>query len=939
MTKTFFFSIVMDYKQNNSKMSKLQILIKELGKPYSDLKFLLTCFREVLIENGEAEVAAVMPWIGDRNSQNAGHFSQKHFNMYSVCFQLLNLAETNGAVQQRRKTEEGNSLLATNGLWANSIKLLKEKGIAEDKILESFNNISIQPVLTAHPTEAKRPVILKRYRELYLLLVKRENSMYNSYELQENREEMKRIISSIWHIDEFYMEKPTVENELDNAIHYFVNVFPEVVPLLNRRLVQAWEFSGFDATPLIENNNFPRLKFGTWIGGDRDGHPLVTAEVTKKALHKLRLNAFITAKNELNRLADDLSFYFEISNLPEFMVSRYEDMVADTDNKMKKIIAASKNEAFKLIVQLFINKLPLNIGDSQLFELDDKKGTYDNSKQLLEDLELLKSALLETNYNDIAHQSVNRAIYFIKTFGFHLAELDIRQNSRYYHLALQQLIEKSDPFYAKNIEWTEETKKVFLEKELRSARPFTHDYSQLDTESKNTIECFQLLNNHISKYAHYSIGSLIISMTKSVSDLLTVFILAREAGLTLFRDTMVIKLHVVPLFETIQDLIDSPAILEEYFSYPEVQNSLEYQREVQNLPVKTQEIMIGYSDSNKDGGILASAWFLYKAQKEITEVGKKYGIEIKFFHGKGGSISRGAGPIHWFLRSLPHGTLSGNFKITEQGESIEKKFANKINAVYNLELMLSGNTLNTLLHKMPEEDGDDIAEIMEFMGQESFNTYNELLKNPHFLDFYQEATPIDVIEQSKIGSRPARRTGKRSFSDLRAIPWVFSWGQSRYHITSWYGVGSTLEKMKNKFPEKYEKLKRLIPKNQFIRYVLTNIDTSLASTDKGIMQLYGGLVKNAETRSVVLNLLLQEFEKTQQIMKELLGRPMQERRKSHYYSTQLRAEALNTLHNYQVQYISKWRELQDADADENKEILNQLLLSVNAIANAMGTTG
>ncbi|WP_319592351.1 phosphoenolpyruvate carboxylase [uncultured Draconibacterium sp.] len=920
-------------------MSNLHILIEELGKPYSDLKFLLTCFREVLVENGETELAEVMPWVGEKTPQNADHFSQKHFNMFSVCFQLLNLAETNGAVQQRRKTEEGNSLLSINGLWANSLKLLNKKGIAEDKILKSLKNISIQPVLTAHPTEAKRPVILKKYRELYLLLVKRENSMYNSYELQENREEMKRVISSIWHIDEFYMEKPTIENELDNAIHYFVNVFPEVVQLLNRRLVQAWEFSGYDSASLISENNFPRLKFGTWIGGDRDGHPLVNAAVTSDTLQKLRLNAFITIKKELNRLSDDLSFYFDISNLPPFMLDRFKALVAETGNKSKSIISASRNEAFKLIVQLFINKLPINSGNSRLLELDDEKGSYDNSRQLITDLELLKEALLATRLNDIAHQSVNRTIYFIRTFGFHLAELDIRQNSRYYQLALQQLVEKSDPFNASNLDWTPEAKKKFLEKELHSARPFTQDYSTLDTESKNTIECFQLLNKHISKYAHYSIGSLIVSMTQGANDLLTVYILAREAGLTHFEDTMVMKLQVVPLFETIQDLIDSPAILEEYFSYPEVQNSLEYQRKAQNLPVKTQEVMIGYSDSNKDGGILASAWFLYKAQKEISEVGKKFGIDIKFFHGKGGSISRGAGPIHWFLRSLPHGTLSGNFKITEQGESIEKKFANKINAVYNLELMMAGNTLNTLLHKTPEEDADDIAEIMEFLGQESFNTYTELLQNPHFLDFYQEATPIDVIEQSKIGSRPARRTGKRSFSDLRAIPWVFSWGQSRYHITSWYGVGSTLEKMQKQCPEKYDKLKKLIPKNQFIRYVLTNVDTSLASTDKDIMQLYGSLVKNEETRVEVLNLLLQEFDKTQQIMNELLGRPMKERRKSHYYSTQLRAEALNTLHNYQVHYIKKWREQQDADADENKNILNQLLLSVNAIANAMGTTG
>ncbi|MDX8338813.1 phosphoenolpyruvate carboxylase [Draconibacterium sp. IB214405] len=920
-------------------MSNLQILMEELGKPYSDLKFLLTCFQEVLRENNEPELAEVMPWICDSEKNTTVDFTQKHFHMFSVCFQLLNLAETNGAVQQRRKIEEGNSLTSVNGLWANSIKLLQEKGITENKILDSLKDISIQPVLTAHPTEAKRPVILKKYRELYLLLVKRENSMYNSYELEENRNEMKRVISSIWHIDEFYMEKPTVETELDNVIHYFVNVFPEVVQVLNRRLVQAWEFSGFDEAKLIGNNSFPQLKFGTWIGGDRDGHPLVTADVTRKTLLKLRVNAFLTVKQELNRLADDLSFYFEISELPEQMLDRFKALVAETGGKAKSIVSASKNEAFKLIVKLFINKLPINIGSSQLLKLKDKKGTYQCSKQLIEDLELLKDALLDKNYNDLAYHSVNRTIYFVKTFGFHLAELDIRQNSAYYHKALEQLVNRSDPFKNNNNDWSDAEKKTFLEKELRSARPFSREYRDLETEAKNTIECFQLLNNHISKYANYSIGSLIISMTQSSSDLLTVYILAREAGLTLFKDSMIMRLHVVPLFETIQDLMDSPAILEEYFSYPEVQNSLEYQREQRNLPMKTQEVMIGYSDSNKDGGILASAWFLYKAQKEITEVGRKFGIQIKFFHGKGGSISRGAGPIHWFLRSLPHGTLSGNFKITEQGESIEKKFANKINAAYNLELMLAGNTLNTLLHQNTNDDQDEISDIMEFMGQESFNVYTELLNNPHFLDYYQEATPIDVIEQSKIGSRPARRTGKRSFSDLRAIPWVFSWGQARYHITSWYGVGSTLEKMKAEHPEKYERLKKLIRKNQFVRYVFTNVDTSLASTDKDIMKLYAGLVNNKETRSAILDLLLQELEKTQTLMNELLGRPINERRKNHYYSTQLRAEALIPLHNHQVEYIKKWRAAQNSDASLKNETINQLLLSVNAIANAMGTTG
>jgi phosphoenolpyruvate carboxylase len=928
-----------DFSKKREQMTQLELIKTTLGKPYSDLEFLLICFKEVLMENHEPELSNSIPWISNSDINNESSFTQKHFQMFSVCFQLVNLVETNGAVQNRRKTEEKEAMTAINGLWGNSIALLKDKGINEEKIKSIFKEIEIQPVLTAHPTEAKRPVILKKYRELYLLLVNRENSMYNSYEMQENRNKIKRVISSIWHIDEFYLKKPSIETELDNVIHYFINVFPEIVDILNRRLLQAWEFSGFDSTELIRSNTFPKLKFGTWIGGDRDGHPLVTEEVTKNTLLKLRLNAFLLLKTELLKLSEDLSFYFNISSLPLRAQNRFKEIIAETGNETKPIIAANRNEAFKLFVLLLIQKLPIHIGKAQSFELEEKKGSYNNPEQLLEDLEIVREALVKIHLTDLAYYSVNPTVNLTKTFGFHLAELDIRQNSEYYNNALEQLVEESEQLSSIKLNWSADCKSKFIEKELRSSRPFMHDHSHLPKEAKNTIACMKVLNEHLSKHSFHALGSLIVSMTKSASDLLTIYILAREAGLILLDKTLIIKLHVVPLFETIQDLIESPAILEKYFSYPEVQNSLEHQKKLKNLPHKTQEVMIGYSDSNKDGGILASAWYLYKAQKEISEVGKKFGIKIKFFHGKGGSISRGAGPIHWFLRSLPPGTLGGQFKITEQGESIEKKFANKINAAYNLELMMAGTTANTLLHKYHAEQDKVVSDLMEFMGTESHAIYSQLLNNKHFLDFYQQATPIDVIEESKIGSRPARRTGKRTFADLRAIPWVFSWGQARFHITSWYGVGSTLEKMKLEYPEKYQNLKELIPKNQFIRYVLTNVDTSLASTDEEIMKMYATLVLDKKSRETILNLLLEELQKTRFFMADLLSRPINERRTNHFYSTNLRAEALKTLHKHQVQNLIKWRTQKDATTEESNQLLNQLLISVNAIANAMGTTG
>ena len=919
-------------------MAQLETLKTQLGKPYFDLEFLLNCFREVLLENNEPELARCIPWISESVEFKGISFTQKHFHLYSVCFQLLNLTETNGAVQNRRKNEEKNSLSSINGLWANSLEILKKNGFSEEQISSVFNEISVQPVLTAHPTEAKRPVLLKKYRELYLLLVQRENSMYNSFELEENRNEIKRLITSIWFIDEYYMEKPKVETELDNVIHYFVNVFPEIINLLNRRLIQAWEFSGFESSNLIDKNNFPHLRFGTWIGGDRDGHPLVTADVTQNALLKLRLNAFLILKDELLKLSENLSFYCDIQHLPAQISDRLKEIIADLGSDSKILVTANRNEAFKLYVLLLIDKLPINIGKAQSFELVDKKGSYHHAGQLICDLVFLKTALKQHGISVLANHAVNQTIQIVQTFGFHLAEMDIRQNSSYYKKALIQIINESKTGNKIPEDLADIERENIILTELKSNRPFIRDWSNLPDESKSVLDCFDVLQKHITGYTSHSLGSLIVSMTRNVSDLMTVYILAREAGLTFFDKTIILKLHVVPLFETIDDLISGAAIMEKYFSLAEVQNSLEYQRTEKNQPYKTQEVMIGYSDSNKDGGILASTWYLYKAQKEISEVGKKFGIKIKFFHGKGGSISRGAGPVHWFFQSLPHGTLSGQFKITEQGETIEKKFANKINAAYNLELMIASATLNTLLHRREQNNETDVADTLEYLGSVSHNIYVELLKNEYFIEFYEQATPIDVIEESKIGSRPARRTGKRTFADLRAIPWVFSWGQSRFHITSWYGVGSTLERMQLEFPEKYKKLKELILTSQFVRYVFTNIDTSLASTDEEMMKKYAGLVTNTEVRATILNLLLDELEKTRRLMKELLGRPMEVRRKNHFYSTALRAEALDLLHNNQIENLKKWRS-PDITRDEKEKLLNQLLISVNAIANAMGTTG
>lgn len=916
-------------------MLQLETLKQNLGKPYYDLEFLLNCLKEVLIENKEFELVEIIPWLYPNRNFDKISFDSKHFHLFSVAFQLLNLVETNGAVQNRRISEEKNNLSSINGLWGNSLQQLKENNISEEQILDSLGEIEVQPVLTAHPTEAKRPVVLKKYRELYLLLLKRENSMYNSYEVEENRNQIKRVLNAIWHIDEFYMEKPNVETELKNVLHYFTNIFPEIIEITHRRLVQAWKFNGFDTNKLIQNNSFPLIKFGSWIGGDRDGHPLVTAELTDYTLKRLRLNSFLILRNELLKLAEDLSFYFDLNELPKIISSRLKEIISENGKQLKSLVRANKREAFKLYVLSLLSKLPVDIGQGQVFELIEKRGSYQHQEQLLHDLLILKNGLSEIGEESLIYNSIAPVIQKTKTFGFHLAQLDVRQNSAYYEKALFQIIKASNS----PGNYSNENKTQLIQQELKSHRPFINNWDQLPMEAKSVLDCFKVIKDHSDRYSGNALGSLIVSMTRNENDLLSVYLLAREVGLTLFEETLAIKLHVVPLFETIEDLIASPEILDRYLSIPEVQNSLEYQRKQNKRPSRFQEIMIGYSDSNKDGGILASTWYLYKAQKELTEIGKRHNVQLKFFHGKGGSISRGAGPVHWFLRSLPHGTLNGQIKMTEQGETIEKKYANKGNAAYNIEVMLSGSTLNTLLHKYHKTQENKAAEIVEFMGDEGKKFYSKLLRNEHFLEFYRQATPIDVIEQSKIGSRPSRRTGKPTFADLRAIPWVFSWSQSRFHITSWYGVGSTLEKLKNEHPKMFNTLKQLIKTSHYVRYMFTNIDTSLASTDEKIMTAYAQLVKNPVVRAAIMDQIMNELKKTRAYLEALIGRPMEIRRKNHFHSTAFRAEIMDVLHKNQIEILENWRQDNYDSEKEKEKDLNLLLMSVNAISNAMGTTG
>jgi phosphoenolpyruvate carboxylase len=356
--------------------------------------------------------------------------------------------------------------------------------------------------------------------------------------------------------------------------------------------------------------------------------------------------------------------------------------------------------------------------------------------------------------------------------------------------------------------------------------------------------------------------------------------------------------------------------------------------------IPVQQVMIGYSDSNKDGGIFASLWGLYRAQETLVQVGQQCGVRVRFFHGRGGTISRGAGPTHRFVKSMPRSALSGDLRLTEQGETIAQKYANRIQAAYHLELLLAGTTRATLLDSQNAASPHPLEPTMDWLARQSRQVYTALLTSDGFISFFRQTTPIDVIEQSRIGSRPSRRTGQQTLADLRAIPWVFSWGQARYYLSGWYGVGSALHALQAHDPTAFDTLQQHLLTWAPLHYIVSNAATSIAAVDLEIVQEYAALVPDTALREQFLSRILEEFSRTQQMVEALYGGPLAQRRPNVHALMQTRREGLRVLHRQQLALLRQWRDLRQANAtSEADALLPHLLLTVNALASGLGSTG
>lgn len=907
-------------KAGRTEAARADYIRRGFARIHDELELCMDCLGAVLESLGEARVARFLPWRGGGDGAR-GRLPAEAGQALSIAFQLLNMVEDSaaGAVRHWREADCGPT--SERGLWGFYFERLRARGLDAEALAELLGRLRVEPVLTAHPTEAKRLSVLEQHRYLHKLLSE-PNPPSGGVHAARRAEELRVALERLWRTGEVLVERPEVADELRNVLHYLVEVFPQVLEELDERFLEAVGLAGLDSGRFARRRLFPRLRFGTWVGGDRDGHPLVTAEVTRRTLDELRRNALGLVRRELRALEEKLSLSNWMQQPPKRLTEHFRIPAS-----------ACRGEPWRWCVRSLIGRLPDGDGAE----------AFSRPEELLEGLGVLRDSLVDVRAQRLADHDVLRVERVVEVFGFHLARLDIRQNSAFHTKALGQLMDAAGlPGGEYVSEWDEARRVEFLGRELESPRPFLPPGAEAPgEEAEAVLACHRVLAEHLRRHGPSGIGALIVSMTRGLSDLLAVVVLAREAGLCRTHEGRpACLLEVVPLFETLEDLNRSPGILEGYLSHPAARRGMALRAAL--WPARTrpdQQVMVGYSDSTKDAGIVAGQWALHQAQARLAEVGAEQGITPTFFHGRGGTVSRGAGPTHRFLEALPVGSLTGSIRLTEQGETIAQKYASAPTAAYNLELLLAGVAGTTFEHERAGRGAEmprAAQGLMQRMADRSRDAYRELIGAQGFIEFYRQATPIDALEQSRIGSRPSRRTGQATLEDLRAIPWVFSWTQSRFYLPGWFGAGSALEALDG---AERRRLREWVRRWPFLNYLLTNVESSIASGSVELMAAYAGLVRDRRLRKRFMDWILREREWARKHINAVYGAPLERRRPRFSKTLRLREEPLRLLHEAQIRQLRQWRALAASDPRRADAAFPDLLLTINAIASGLRTTG
>ncbi|WP_271168759.1 phosphoenolpyruvate carboxylase [Hansschlegelia plantiphila] len=870
---------------------------------------------------GEANISELTPELMARALQVQG-----------IWFQLLSIAEENTAMRRRRHVERTRGRSEVKGTFSNVLAEASAAGIPANEMHNLLKEIRIRPTLTAHPTEAKRVTVLEKFRRIYLILRELELPRWTERERNALMADLRDQIELVWMTGELQLEKTTVVREVSWGLHFFdeslFETLPEVLYSLEESLAEYYPDERFEIPPFFQ--------FGSWIGGDRDGNPFVTSAVTRTTLKRNARASMRRYRTRLNDLGRRLSLSERaLTTSDGFKAELAERLAASGDGTA--IAGRNPGEPYRQFLTCVLRKLDATIERNKEEPVILPGPYYTNADDLIDDLKALERGLDGAGCRSLAVNMVRPVRRMVEIFRFSTVRLDIRENSTRTTNTLREIwgvLNESEPDEAPaadSREWRD-----WLSAELANPRNPTRQLKGLSEDAQETLATFALVSEMRSQLDREAFGCFILSMTRSVADILGAYLLAKEAGCFLDgAGVEICQLPIVPLFETIEDLREAPAIMRELLAIPVVRRSTRWQGEV-------QEVMIGYSDSNKDGGYFASNWELYKAQAKLTEVGRQAGVPIAFFHGRGGSVSRGGAPTARAIAAQPPGSIRGRYRTTDQGEVVSFKYSNRGTAAYQMELTASSVFEHALMSEREVVRGQktEFDDALEALSGASRATYSQLIGHEHLVTYFQHASPLEELALLNIGSRPARRFGARSLSDLRAIPWVFAWAQNRHIITGWYGIGSALKNFIDVRGEVGEALlRRMFEESKVLRLVLDEVEKTLQMVDLSIAREYSTLCPDKAAVEAIFPMIEAEYALTcEMALRVSRGKEIAERYPAFRERLAQRLPVINQVSREQVELLRRFRAETDT-AKREEDIKPPLLLSINCIANGFGATG
>lgn len=817
----------------------------------------------------------------------------------NIWFQILRIIQENSTNRARRQLEIAAGPDAIEGSFATV--LAGTADISADRFRDTASQLVVGPTLTAHPTEAKRVTVLEIHRRIHRALVTLENNGLTSREREALLADIEGEIDLLWLTGELRLERPSPYDEIAWGLQFFRDSLFDAATHMTGQYQMAVRARYDDVGEVA-----PCLAFHSWIGGDRDGNPGVTVDTTRAALAEARATTLERHHQSLMQAIRHLSISSAISHLPD---AARETLQSVIDGAPETSAKRNPGEMFRQALSAIDRRITATTEGTE-------RG-YPHVRNFIADLRKVENALAAIDAEALANRLIRPIRWQAEIFGFRTFTLDVRQNSSVTTNVLTEIWGKDSPSYGTK-EWSQRLRSEIGQPELPEL-----DQTKLSDQARELLDLLHLMHQTHLGADPRAIGPFILSMTRSSDDILGVYLLARYAGYGTER----LDLKVVPLFETIGDLRAAPQILNEVLRVPLARRSLEDSN-------RRVEIMLGYSDSNKDGGFLCSTWELEKAQRSIKQTLADHRLIPVFFHGRGGSVSRGGAPTERAIAAQPFGTINGQLRTTEQGEVVSAKFANVPTAQHELE-RLAASVLAQSLEPVAGPTSAQFNDTLEALSGMSQTHYQALLHRPGFIDYFQQASPVEELAKLKMGSRPARRFGAQSLDDLRAIPWVFAWSQNRHLMTGWYGFGSAVSAYRRfQNDQADDLLQRMFRESRIFRLIVDEVEKSLFHVDMAIAQKYATLVADPAVRDDIFGRISKEYDESRAAVMFLNGGTELGARFPNMSGELARVRAdLDGVHDQQIRLLRDYR------AQPGPETLVPLMQTMNCISTALGWTG